>query len=66
MLLAKTVDSIPFIFLITDGAVEDEREICNFMKGYASAGSICPRISTFGIGKDVVRLLVSFFWIKIV
>ncbi|XP_048428511.1 uncharacterized protein LOC103936358 [Pyrus x bretschneideri] len=50
MLLAKTVDSIPFIFLITDGAVEDEREICNFMKGYASAGSICPRISTFGIG----------------
>ncbi|KAK9923774.1 hypothetical protein M0R45_032175 [Rubus argutus] len=50
-LLAKTVDSIPFIFLITDGAVEDEREICNIMKGYlTSGGSICPRISTFGIG----------------
>lgn len=52
-LLAKTSDSIPFIFLITDGAVEDEREICTIMKGYlTSAGSVCPRISTFGIGKD--------------
>ncbi|XP_021828452.1 inter alpha-trypsin inhibitor, heavy chain 4 [Prunus avium] len=50
-LLAKTSDSIPFIFLITDGAVEDEREICTIMKGYlTSAGSVCPRISTFGIG----------------
>ncbi|BBG98781.1 inter-alpha-trypsin inhibitor heavy chain-related protein, partial [Prunus dulcis] len=49
-LLAKTSDSIPFIFLITDGAVEDEREICTIMKGYlTSAGSVCPRISTFGI-----------------
>lgn len=54
-LLAKTVDSIPFIFLITDGAVEDEREICNIMKGYlTSGGSIHPRISTFGIGKGFV------------
>ncbi|XP_004303707.1 PREDICTED: von Willebrand factor A domain-containing protein DDB_G0286969 [Fragaria vesca subsp. vesca] len=50
-LLAKTADAIPFIFLITDGAVEDEREICNMMKGYlTSEGSTCPRISTFGIG----------------
>ncbi|KAM2653937.1 hypothetical protein EV2_025508 [Malus domestica] len=50
ILLAKTVDSLPFIFLVTDGAVENEREICTFMKGYASAGSVCPRISTLGIG----------------
>lgn len=57
-LLAKTVDSIPFIFLITDGAVEDEREICNIMKEYlTSGGSICPRISTFGIGKGFVPLV---------
>ncbi|PRQ51598.1 putative von Willebrand factor, type A [Rosa chinensis] len=50
-LLAKTAETIPFIFLITDGAVEDERDICNMMKGYlTSGGSICPRISTFGIG----------------
>ncbi|KAL5538012.1 hypothetical protein UlMin_045308 [Ulmus minor] len=49
-LLAES-DSIPFIFLITDGTVEDEREICNFMKGHLTNGSaICPRICTFGIG----------------
>ncbi|KAE7999033.1 hypothetical protein FH972_003518 [Carpinus fangiana] len=50
-LLAETTDSIPLIFLITDGSVEDEKEICNSMKGYLGSGqSICPRICTFGIG----------------
>jgi hypothetical protein len=52
-LLAKATDSIPLIFLITDGSVEDEKEICNIMKGYLGSGeSICPRICTFGIGMD--------------
>ncbi|PNT54975.1 hypothetical protein POPTR_001G166800v4 [Populus trichocarpa] len=50
-LLAETTDSIPLIFLITDGAVEDERDICNFVKGsLTSGGSISLRICTFGIG----------------
>ncbi|KAH7547065.1 hypothetical protein FEM48_Zijuj01G0267500 [Ziziphus jujuba var. spinosa] len=50
-LLAKNSGSVPFIFLITDGAVEDEREICNIMKGYLeNGGSVCPRLCTFGIG----------------
>ncbi|KAK8675783.1 hypothetical protein V6N13_033846 [Hibiscus sabdariffa] len=50
-LLSDTSDSIPLIFLITDGSVEDEREICNVMKGYlTTTGSIAPRICTFGIG----------------
>ncbi|KAJ6963264.1 inter-alpha-trypsin inhibitor heavy chain H3-like [Populus alba x Populus x berolinensis] len=50
-LLAESTDSIPLIFLITDGAVEDERDICNFVKGsLTSGGSISLRISTFGIG----------------
>ncbi|GAV61430.1 VWA_3 domain-containing protein [Cephalotus follicularis] len=50
-LLSDTSDSIPLIFLITDGAVEDEREICKFVKGHVtSKASISPRISTFGIG----------------
>ncbi|XP_062087837.1 uncharacterized protein LOC133794562 isoform X2 [Humulus lupulus] len=49
-LLAES-DSIPFIFLITDGSVEDEREICSIVKGYVTNGdSVCPRICTFGIG----------------
>ncbi|XVF25240.1 hypothetical protein REPUB_Repub13aG0196200 [Reevesia pubescens] len=50
-LLSDASESIPLIFLITDGSVEDEREICNVMKGYlTSGGSASPRICTFGIG----------------
>ncbi|CAN1287434.1 von Willebrand factor A domain-containing protein DDB_G0292740 [Linum perenne] len=52
-LLAETTNSIPLIFLITDGAVEDERDICQFVKASitnANGGSISPRICTFGIG----------------
>ncbi|TKY64247.1 Inter-alpha-trypsin inhibitor heavy chain H5 [Spatholobus suberectus] len=51
-LLEKSTDSVPLIFLVTDGAVEDEREICNFVKSYVSSGQSVrtPRICTFGIG----------------
>ncbi|XVF27083.1 hypothetical protein REPUB_Repub14bG0076000 [Reevesia pubescens] len=50
-LLSDASESIPLIFLITDGSVEDEKEICNVMKGYlTSGGSVSPRIFTFGIG----------------
>ncbi|CAL5356567.1 unnamed protein product [Camellia sinensis] len=45
-MLEKTSDSIPLIFLITDGAVEDERHIHNAV----NRRSIYPRICTFGIG----------------
>ena len=51
-LLSDASESIPLIFLITDGSVEDEREICNVMKGYlTNGGSVSPRICTFGIGE---------------
>ncbi|KAK9734443.1 hypothetical protein RND81_04G140100 [Saponaria officinalis] len=45
-------NSISFIFLVTDGAVANEREICNVVKNYCSSkeGLPSPRISTFGIG----------------
>lgn len=50
-MVAETGDSVPFIFLITDGAVENERDICNVMKSrLANGGLSCPRICTFGIG----------------
>ncbi|KAF5732104.1 putative inter-alpha-trypsin inhibitor heavy chain [Tripterygium wilfordii] len=50
-MLSDTSDSIPLIFLITDGAVDNERDICNIMKGYLNnEGRISPRICTFGIG----------------
>jgi hypothetical protein len=39
------------IFFVTDGSVEDERHICDVMKKHlASAGSVFPRIHTFGLG----------------
>ncbi|KAK4756876.1 hypothetical protein SAY87_007003 [Trapa incisa] len=50
-MLSDCHDSVPIIFLITDGTVEDERYICNVMKSKLSnGGSIHPRIFTFGIG----------------
>lgn len=50
-MLSKANSSIPLIFLITDGSVEDERHICNVVKDHLrNGGSISPRIFTFGIG----------------
>ncbi|XWS26573.1 hypothetical protein CRYUN_Cryun26dG0042300 [Craigia yunnanensis] len=50
-MLSNTRGSIPMIFLVTDGAVEDERNICDWMKKrLINGGSLCPRIHTFGIG----------------
>ncbi|KAL5056294.1 hypothetical protein RYX36_036976 [Vicia faba] len=53
-LLRKSSHSVPLIFLVTDGAVEDEREICEFVKSYVTNGPSIrtPRICTFGIGKS--------------
>ncbi|KAL4613812.1 hypothetical protein ACB092_07G007900 [Castanea dentata] len=50
-MLSHVRGSVPIIFLVTDGAVEDERRICDTMKNYLRDGRpICPRIFTFGIG----------------
>ncbi|KAJ4958791.1 hypothetical protein NE237_025902 [Protea cynaroides] len=50
-MLSNTCDSIPLIFLITDGSVEDERQICEVMKSnLKKRGSMAPRISSLGIG----------------
>ncbi|KAK9989883.1 hypothetical protein SO802_030122 [Lithocarpus litseifolius] len=50
-MLSNVRGSVPIIFLVTDGAVEDERHICDTMKSYLRDGRpICPRIFTFGIG----------------
>ncbi|KAK9131454.1 hypothetical protein Sjap_011941 [Stephania japonica] len=50
-ILHNSSESVPLIFLVTDGAVEDERQICNVVKGHiTNRGTISPRISTFGIG----------------
>lgn len=50
-ILSDNSNSIPIIFLITDGAVEDERNICgtvrNQLRNYKN---ISPRMYTLGIG----------------
>merc|ERR1719224_239802 len=48
--------AVPMVFVITDGAVEDEREICTFVerafkKGGADPAAMLPRVNTFGIGR---------------
>ncbi|CAN4089165.1 unnamed protein product [Withania somnifera] len=50
-MLSESGDSIAFVFLITDGSVGDEREICEALRGrLMKRGLNAPRISTFGIG----------------
>ncbi|KAL8171627.1 hypothetical protein V2J09_023431 [Rumex salicifolius] len=50
-LLSEKSDAVASILLVTDGAVENERAICNVVKDRLSNERLqCPRISTFGIG----------------
>ncbi|VAI27494.1 unnamed protein product [Triticum turgidum subsp. durum] len=50
-LLSNSHGALPQIFLVTDGSVEDERNICHTVKTQlTNKGSISPRISTFGLG----------------
>ncbi|KAL0308412.1 UNVERIFIED_CONTAM: Inter-alpha-trypsin inhibitor heavy chain H3 [Sesamum radiatum] len=50
-MLSDRCNSIPVIFLITDGSVEDERNICDTLKHQlTNKENICPRIYTLGIG----------------
>jgi hypothetical protein len=51
-LLSSVHDALPQIYLMTDGSVEDEHNICQTMKTeIVNRGSKSPRISTFGLGK---------------
>lgn len=59
-MVSNTHGSFPVIFLITDGAVEDERHICDLMESHLTGKeSICPRIYTFGIGNGFFRLVLQ-------
>ncbi|XP_017223082.1 uncharacterized protein LOC108199667 isoform X1 [Daucus carota subsp. sativus] len=50
-MISNTQNCIPAIFLITDGAVENERNICDVMKNHlTNQESLSPRFYTFGIG----------------
>ena len=48
--------AVPMVFVITDGAVADEREICTFVerafkKSGADPAAMLPRVHAFGIGR---------------
>ena len=59
-LLSAASDAVPYVFLITDGAVDNEREICKSMEALIrTAGPRAPRISTFGIGR-----FCNYFFLK--
>ncbi|XP_047326400.1 uncharacterized protein LOC124930078 [Impatiens glandulifera] len=49
-MVGKTSHSLPIIFLITDGTVEDERHICTSIRSNLTSKSVSPQICTFGIG----------------
>ncbi|CAN6300590.1 unnamed protein product [Urochloa humidicola] len=50
-LLSNSRDALPQIYLVTDGSVDDERNICHTVKTQLiNRGSKSPRISTFGLG----------------
>ncbi|CAI9760533.1 unnamed protein product [Fraxinus pennsylvanica] len=50
-MVSKTGAVLSIIFLVTDGTVEDEKDICHAMKSHLmKEGLTSPRICTFGIG----------------
>ena len=54
-ILSNSKGSLPIIFLVTDGAVEDERQICDVMKKHLGREDvISPRLYTFGIGNGIL------------
>lgn len=55
-MLSDVGESMPIIFLVTDGAVEDERQICEFVKSHLTENrKMCPRLYTFGIGIPTLK-----------
>lgn len=58
-MLSDARRSVPIIFLVTDGTVEDERQTCDMIKNGIRGESIFPRIYTLGIG-----IISLFLYIK--
>lgn len=52
-LLQQASQGVPYIFLITDGSVKDERQICRFLTDVTQRVGVhrTPRVATFGIGE---------------
>ena len=60
-LLSNSHDALPQIYLVTDGSVDDERNICHTVKTQlVNRGPKSPRVSTFGLGN-----ISYYFWLCI-
>lgn len=63
-MISKSSEIISLIFLITDGTVEDELDVCDVVKGQLTTGDLSsPRICTFGIGETYCKLVLhDYLW----
>ncbi|KAK1365161.1 Inter-alpha-trypsin inhibitor heavy chain [Heracleum sosnowskyi] len=60
-MISNTHNGTPIIFLITDGAVENERHICDVMMSHLSNEKLTrPRLHTFGIGSFCNHYFLQF------
>lgn len=54
-MLQSNARCVPYVFLLTDGAVPNEHQICQYvgdsMAGIAARGAFAPRISTLAVGR---------------
>lgn len=59
--------AVPYVFLITDGAVDNEKNICLTMQSrIVELGARAPRISTFGIGRwSSCKVLKNEFYLRL-
>ncbi|KAK9807041.1 hypothetical protein WJX72_011563 [[Myrmecia] bisecta] len=52
--MLKAAKGVPYVFLLTDGAVDNERDICQKVEAFNTqhnpSGVLLPRINTFAIG----------------
>lgn len=61
-MLSDNSGSIPHIFLITDGSVDDERNICQLVETQVANGrNLSPRISSFGLGNPPFCKIIKRF-----
>ncbi|XP_076920405.1 uncharacterized protein LOC143581525 isoform X1 [Bidens hawaiensis] len=59
-MFSGTSKSIPMVFFITDGSVENEKQICeDIQRRLQKKGSeLSPRINTFGIGNAYIKIIL--------
>ena len=64
-MISDTHNCTPFIFLITDGTVEDERHICDVIMNHLTDEKLTsPRLHTFGIGTYLLLMHITNIYLS--